>query len=124
MGTRHLLARPDVWPDQTSPNDYGIGALERACKVLGYEECDDDRWEPGFEKVALYGYGFFYTHAARQLPTGKRTSKAGCVERSESHQLIRRGGVTRCARHTLRMLSCLTIRLVLKFSIENPSHPG
>ena len=68
------------WPDQTSQNDYGIGALERAFKVLGYEECDDERLESGFEKVALYGYGFFYTHAARQLPTGKWTSKLGKAE--------------------------------------------
>jgi hypothetical protein len=25
----------------------------------------------------LYGYGFVYTHAARQLPSGKWTSKLG-----------------------------------------------
>ncbi len=33
-----------------------------------YEACPDELLEPGFEKVAIYGYGFFYTHAARQLP--------------------------------------------------------
>ena len=33
--------------------------------------------EPGFQKVALYGSALIYTHAARQLPTGKWTSKLG-----------------------------------------------
>jgi hypothetical protein len=65
---------PD-WP----ANDYGIGALERAFLSLGYEDCGMD-WNPesGYIKVALYAStGFVYTHAARQLPTGKWTSKLG-----------------------------------------------
>ena len=33
--------------------------------------------ETGFEKVAFYGGGMLYTHAARQLPHGKWTSKLG-----------------------------------------------
>jgi hypothetical protein len=33
--------------------------------------------EPGFLKVALYGTGLTYTHAARQLADGKWTSKLG-----------------------------------------------
>ncbi len=33
--------------------------------------------QPGYVKVALYGSGFTHTHAARQLPTGKWTSKLG-----------------------------------------------
>jgi hypothetical protein len=40
----------------------------------------DASLEPGFEKVALYGGGLLYTHAARQLPTGKWTSKLGKAE--------------------------------------------
>jgi len=44
---------------------------------LGYEPCDDDRLEVGFERVALYGNSFCYTHAARQLPDGRWTSKLG-----------------------------------------------
>jgi hypothetical protein len=34
----------------------------------------------GFEKVALFGYSLYYTHAARQLPNGKWTSKLGKAE--------------------------------------------
>ncbi len=31
-------------------------------------------------EVALYGFGFFYTHAVRQLANGKWTSKLGKAE--------------------------------------------
>ena len=51
--------------------------LEAAFISLGYEDCVDSSWEPGFEKVALYGSTQFYTHAARQLHGGKWTSKLG-----------------------------------------------
>ena len=33
--------------------------------------------EQGFEKVALYGTALEYSHAARQLPSGKWSSKLG-----------------------------------------------
>ena len=36
--------------------------------------------EPNIEKVALFGSGFLYSHAARQLSTGKWTSKLGKAE--------------------------------------------
>ena len=68
------------WPVPTSRTDYGIGSLERALQSLGYEVCRDESLEPDFEKVAIYGFGFFYTHAARQLPNGKWTSKLGKAE--------------------------------------------
>lgn len=62
------------WPE----NDYGLAPLESAFRALGYETCGMDvSLESGFVKVALYGSGLFYTHAARQLPNGKWTSKLG-----------------------------------------------
>ena len=65
---------PQDWPK----DDFGLGALERAFQKLGYQSCDTGAsLEPGFLKVALYGAGFVYTHAARQLPTSKWTSKLG-----------------------------------------------
>ena len=42
--------------------------------------CLEETLESGFEKVALYGSGFMYTHAARQLPDGRWTSKLGQKE--------------------------------------------
>ena len=68
------------WPIPASANDYGIGNLVQAFRSLGYQECEDGGLELGFEKVALYGSFFFYTHAARQLPNGKWTSKLGKAE--------------------------------------------
>jgi hypothetical protein len=43
------------WPTQTPPDEFGITALEGVFKALGFEPCDDDGTESGFEKVALYG---------------------------------------------------------------------
>jgi hypothetical protein len=68
------------WPVAPPPQDYGIGALVAAFEALGFESCEDDGPEPGFEKVALYGNNLYYTHAARQLPGGKWTSKLGKAE--------------------------------------------
>ena len=78
--TEHWWEPGVYWPVPVSPMEYGIGILEHALRSLGYEDCDDGALEPGFEKVALYGAFFFYTHAARQLPNGKWTSKLGKAE--------------------------------------------
>jgi hypothetical protein len=66
---------PADWPKL----DCGLGALEQLFRNLGYEDCGTDiSLELGFTKVALYATGgFLYTHAARQLPNGKWTSKLG-----------------------------------------------
>lgn len=46
---------PADWPG----NDFGLGALERVFRELGYEDAaDDSSLEPGYLKVALYGSGF------------------------------------------------------------------
>ncbi len=68
------------WPATTPPGDYGIGTLTAAFRALGYEPCPDGSQDSGFTKVALYGDGVFYTHAARQLPDGRWTSKLGGAE--------------------------------------------
>lgn len=65
---------PVDWPE----NDFGLGVLEQAFLALGYVDCGmDASLERGCLKVALYGSRALYTHAARQLPTGKWTSKLG-----------------------------------------------
>jgi hypothetical protein len=68
------------WPTPAEAGDWGLGALEAAFRALGYATCADGSLEPGFEKVVLFGDGVFYTHAARQLPNGKWTSKLGGAE--------------------------------------------
>ena len=68
------------WPVPLEREEHGIGALELVFKSLGFHECPDGTLEAGFEKVALYGSGLFYTHAARQLSEGSWTSKLGKSE--------------------------------------------
>jgi hypothetical protein len=64
------------WPGPV-PDDT-LAALEALFVVLGYAACGADAGlEPGFLKVALYADADGYTHAARQLPDGRWTSKLG-----------------------------------------------
>jgi hypothetical protein len=44
---------------------------------VGFVICADGSQEEGIEKIALYGTGDEYMHAALQLKTGKWTSKLG-----------------------------------------------
>jgi hypothetical protein len=68
------------WPSHVAPNEYGLAVLEQAFAAMGFQDCPDGSFEAGFEKVALYGSTLFYTHAARQLPSGAWTSKLGRSE--------------------------------------------
>jgi hypothetical protein len=81
VGDTERWWQPDVyWPTPVPPGDFSVAVLEQAFAALGFEKCDDASLEPGFEKVAPYGTSFFYTHVARQLSTGKWTSKLGRSE--------------------------------------------
>ncbi len=65
-----------------------IEAFLAAFDNLGYVICDDDRYEPGFEKVALYvDTARQPTHLARQLAAGAWTSKLGKEEDITHHTL-------------------------------------
>ena len=75
--TNHWWQPGSYWPVERSAQDFGIDVLEAAFESLGFERCADDSFQPGIEKVALYEMSPFYTHAARQLPDGKWTSKLG-----------------------------------------------
>jgi hypothetical protein len=78
--TEHWWQPGVFWPVKTPADNYGNEVLEQAFVGLGFETCADETLEPGYEKVALYGNSSFYTHAARQLPNGKWTSKLGRSE--------------------------------------------
>jgi hypothetical protein len=54
-----------------------IEAFVDAFRALGYLPCEDGELEPGHEKVALYANQGSPTHAARQLPDGRWSSKLG-----------------------------------------------
>ena len=78
--TEHWWQPGLYWPTAAAQDDFGIGALEQVFVALGYEDCPGSELEAAFEKVALYGSGLFYTHIARQLPSGAWTSKLGRSE--------------------------------------------
>lgn len=65
------------WPSGV-PMDMNKQSLVDAFMALGFVICDDDSYEEGFRKVALYGIGSEWTHAARVLDTTKYHSKFGC----------------------------------------------
>jgi hypothetical protein len=67
------------WPATRSPL---ISALVDVFVGLGFEiqQTKNSSYEVGIEKIALYEKRGMWTHAARQLPSGKWTSKLGADE--------------------------------------------
>jgi hypothetical protein len=73
------------WPDQAQEDTWPAGvarvvtvaAFRDAFATLGYLVCDHDQLEAGYEKVALFALAGVPKHAARQLPSGRWTSKLG-----------------------------------------------
>ncbi len=65
------------WPPGTSAEET-VAAFVAAFASLGYGPCAGEAAEPGWERVALYATtDGVPTHAARQLPDGRWTSKLG-----------------------------------------------
>ena len=64
------------WPEGLR-NDESIAAFVEYFELLGYTPCDGPDFESGFEKVAIFAKDGEPTHAARQLPSQKWTSKMG-----------------------------------------------
>jgi len=74
------------WVDGV-PLEETLSAYILAYQTLGYEPCDSAYIELGYEKIALYiNHDGIPVHAARQLSTGKWTSKLGALEDIE-HEL-------------------------------------
>ena len=80
------------WPLPIDPEETNLSALQAMFMHMGYVLCANGSLEPGFVKVALYSAGKFYTHAARQLPNGKWTSKLGKGEDIEHDSAADVGG--------------------------------
>lgn len=81
---------PDHWPAGLARNDQ-LETIEAALRLEGFESCADDALEDGMEKVALFADGAHFTHVARQLPSGRWTSKLGdyCDIEHELEDLVR-----------------------------------
>jgi len=66
----------DTWPAGVDRAET-IAAFRDAFATLGYVECDRDQLETEYEKVALFALAGVPKHAARQLPSGRWSSKLG-----------------------------------------------
>ena len=61
--------------------DEELATFTTAFNTLGYERCADGTLEDGFEKIAIYqSTSGEVSHVARQLNTGRWTSKLGTLE--------------------------------------------
>lgn len=66
-----------TWPEGV-PMEHTLAAYKGAFEAIGYEACSSGDLEQGYGKVALFADSLgFPTHAARQLPDGRWTSKLG-----------------------------------------------
>ena len=78
------------WPGRFWPKDVPATetrtAFIKAFRTKGYEICEGPGLEPGYEKVCVYERLGRPRHAARQLPSGKWTSKLG-MGNDISHEL-------------------------------------
>ncbi len=63
------------WP--TDCYDFSLTSYFETLKALGFSECDSPRLECDTEKIALYSLDGEVTHVARQLESGRWTSKLG-----------------------------------------------
>jgi hypothetical protein len=76
------------WPDADGADTWPTGvarvetvvAFRDAFATLGYAVCDHEELEVGYEKVALFALMGVPKHAARQLGSGRWTSKLGLME--------------------------------------------
>ena len=67
-----------VWP-KNEQDSTDLRIFIEAYKSQGYEVCNNDEYEAGKEKIALFAYpeSNECTHASRQLTNGTWTSKLG-----------------------------------------------
>jgi hypothetical protein len=72
-------ADEDYWPEGV-PREETLTAFLAAFATLGFLPGGDEAAEEGFEKLALFVKVGVPTHAARQLPSGRWTSKLGRAE--------------------------------------------
>ena len=66
----------NYWPPQ-APRELTVPAFIAAFSTLGYAVCENDQLEPHFEKIAIYAKEGLPQHVARQLASGRWTSKLG-----------------------------------------------
>lgn len=71
-----LAEDAEYWPFEYQP-EATIAVVQAALATVGFEACADGELEDGIEKVAFFADERGFTHVARQLPSGRWTSKLG-----------------------------------------------
>lgn len=74
-----------IWPDEDGqyawppavPREETAEAFGAFFQMAGYEPCQNEGAEHGFEKIALYARDGLVQHAARLMPNGRWVSKLG-----------------------------------------------
>lgn len=64
------------WPEGI-PREDTVEAYTMVLATFGYEVCQSGTLQEGIEKVAIFGHGQVAEHVARQLSSGRWTSKMG-----------------------------------------------
>lgn len=73
-------AEEEYWPSAVARVE-SLDAFREAFASFGYDVCQGEDFEPGFEKTAFFAdEKHIPQHAARQLPNGRWTSKLGLLE--------------------------------------------
>jgi hypothetical protein len=68
------------WPASALP-EFSVPGLVSAFQTLGYKECLTADYEPGYERIAIYGTSEDdATHAAKQIGPSQWSSKIGDLE--------------------------------------------
>lgn len=80
--------RPFTYWPRGVEREETVYSFVAAFRTLRYIQCDNNRYEPGVEKLAIYvDSAGKPTHIARQLGSGRWTSKLGDLEDIEHETL-------------------------------------
>lgn len=90
-GRNDVFINPDpdyFWPPDL-PYSTKLEVIIKLYEAYGYVTCDDEKYEEGFEKIAIYVTQNTdnVTHAARQMKSGRWTSKLGSYKDIEHNRL-------------------------------------
>ena len=87
----HNLGDDYFWPDE-APRRESADAYRAMFALFGFEACENGGLERDVEKIAIFAGEGRFTHVARQLRSGRWTSKLGedCDIEHDLNDLTRR----------------------------------
>jgi hypothetical protein len=98
----------DYWPPFIPGDSIDVDAFMEAARTLGFNPCDDPKWEMAFEKIVLFHHRGEFTHAAIQTAPDIWKSKfgnlsdfehtldevTGCIHYGDGRQYMKRMRLT------------------------------